>query len=41
VRQSLQRVRNSPFVAHRDHVRGFVYDVDTHALREIDAAERR
>jgi carbonic anhydrase len=39
VRQSLQRVRSSPFLLHRDHVRGFVYDVDTHALREIDAGE--
>ena len=36
VRQSMARVRNSPFLLHRDHVRGLVYDVDTHALREID-----
>ncbi len=35
VRQSVLRVRQSPFVAHRDAVRGFVYDVDTHRLREI------
>lgn len=35
VRQSLERLRNSPFLAHRDRVRGFVYDVDTGALREI------
>jgi carbonic anhydrase len=35
VRQSILRVRRSPFVEHRDHVRGFVYDVDTHALREV------
>ena len=26
VRQSLLRVRRSPFLAHRDEVRGFVYD---------------
>ncbi len=40
VRQSILRVRRSPFVEHRDAVRGFVYDVDTHALREVhvDAA---
>jgi carbonic anhydrase len=37
VRQSILRVRRSPFVPHRDLVRGFVYDVDTHRLREIDA----
>jgi len=37
VRQSLRRVRQSPFVPHRDAVRGFVYDVDTHRLHEIEA----
>ena len=37
VRQSLLRVRRSPFLLHRDHVRGFVYDVDTHVLREVAA----
>jgi carbonic anhydrase len=35
VRQSILRVRRSPFLAHRDIVRGFVYDVDTHRLREV------
>ncbi len=35
VRQSILRVRTSPFVPHRDRVRGFVYDVDTHLLREV------
>jgi carbonic anhydrase len=35
VRQSILRVRRSPFLPHRDHVRGFVYDVDTHRLREV------
>ena len=35
VRQSLERLRNSPFLAHRDRIRGFVYEVDTGALREI------
>jgi carbonic anhydrase len=37
VRQSILRVRNSPFLLHREEVRGFVYDVDTHRLREIAA----
>lgn len=43
VRQSVLRVRRSSFVLHRDAVRGFVYDVDTHGLREIhvdDPSER-
>jgi carbonic anhydrase len=35
VRQSILRVRRSPFLLYRDAVRGFVYDVDTHQLREI------
>jgi carbonic anhydrase len=35
VRQSILRVRRSPFLPHRDAVRGFVYDVDTHRLREV------
>ncbi len=37
VRQSILRVRRSPFLLHRDRVRGFVYDVDTHLLREVQA----
>jgi carbonic anhydrase len=39
VRQSIRRVRRSPFLLHRDGVRGFVYDVDTHRLREIEVAD--
>ena len=39
VRQSILRVRRSPFLLHRDVVRGFVYDVDTHLLREIAEPE--
>ncbi|MGN6275891.1 MAG: beta-class carbonic anhydrase [Solirubrobacterales bacterium] len=35
VRQSIRRVATSPFIPHRDNVRGFVYEVDTHRLREI------
>ena len=35
VRQSILRVRRSPFLLHQDTVRGFVYDVDTHKLREV------
>jgi carbonic anhydrase len=36
VKQSVARLRQSPFLPHVDRVRGFVYDVDTHALEEID-----
>jgi carbonic anhydrase len=36
VRQSVLRVRRSAFLPHRDAVRGFVYDVDSHSLREIE-----
>jgi carbonic anhydrase len=35
VRQSMLRVRRSEFLPYRDAVRGFVYDVDTHLLREV------
>jgi carbonic anhydrase len=37
VRQSILRVRRSAFLPHRDAVRGFVYDVDSHRLREVPA----
>ncbi len=40
VRQSILRVRRSDFVAHRDAVRGFVYDVDTHRLREVTVEDQ-
>ncbi|HLH65232.1 MAG TPA: carbonic anhydrase [Solirubrobacteraceae bacterium] len=39
VRQSIARVLASPFIPHRDAVRGFVYDVHTGLLREV-ASER-
>ncbi|MEC3993533.1 carbonic anhydrase [Actinacidiphila sp. DG2A-62] len=35
VRQSMARVRTSPFLPARDDVRGFVFDVHTGLLREI------
>ncbi|MBO8194223.1 carbonic anhydrase [Streptomyces oryzae] len=38
VRQSIERVRTSPFLPHRDDVRGFVFDVTTGLLREIAPA---
>jgi len=36
VRQSVLRVRRSSFLLHTDAVRGFVYHVDSHELREVD-----
>jgi carbonic anhydrase len=39
VRQSILRVRRSTFLPHREVVRGFVYDVDSHRLREVEADE--
>jgi carbonic anhydrase len=35
VRQSIARITASPFIPHRDRVRGFVYDVTTGRLREV------
>src|SRR5262245_20321631 len=35
VRQSITRIIASPFIPHKQHVRGFVYDVETGRLREI------
>ena len=35
VAQSVRRLRRSPFLEHRTAIRGFVYDVDTHLLREV------
>ena len=36
VRQSIARLQSSPFLLHRDRIRGFVYDVDTGLLREVE-----
>ncbi|MFI5613531.1 beta-class carbonic anhydrase [Amycolatopsis sp. NPDC051903] len=35
VRVSVERVRRSDFLPHRDNVRGFVYDVKTGSLTEV------
>ena len=35
VRQSIARIKASPFVASKDSVRGFVYDVRTGQLQEV------
>jgi carbonic anhydrase len=35
VRQSIARIKASPFVPHTDNVRGFVYHVENGQLREV------
>jgi carbonic anhydrase len=37
LKQSMARVKASPFLPHRDAVRGFVYDVKDGSLREVTA----
>jgi carbonic anhydrase len=35
VRQSIARLTASPFIPHKDAIRGFVFDVDTGKLNEV------
>jgi carbonic anhydrase len=35
VRQSIARIKASPFIPRKDNVRGFVYEVETGRLREV------
>ena len=35
VRQSINRIKASPFIPHKDSVRGFVFDVATGKLNEV------
>ena len=35
VRQSIRRIETSPFIPHKDSVRGFIYEVETGRLREV------
>jgi len=35
VRQSIARIQASPFIPHKDSVRGFIYEVETGRLREV------
>lgn len=38
VRQSVARLLASPFLPHKDSIRGFVFEVETGRLREVQAA---
>lgn len=37
VRQSMARLRACPFLPHTDAIRGFVYEMETGRLREVEA----
>jgi carbonic anhydrase len=37
VRQSIARIKASPFVPNKDNIRGFVYDVESGKLNEVAA----
>ena len=39
VRQSIARIRASPFIPRKGSVRGFIYEVETGRLREVAAAD--
>ena len=36
VRQSVARIQASPFIPHKQSVRGFIYEVETGRLREVN-----
>jgi carbonic anhydrase len=36
VRQSAARIQASPFISHKESVRGFIYEVETGRLREVN-----
>lgn len=36
VRQSITRIKASPFIPHKDAVRGFVFELESGRLREVD-----
>jgi carbonic anhydrase len=35
VRQSIRRIKASPFIPYKDNVRGFIYQVESGRLREV------
>ena len=38
VRDSIEKIRTSPFIPNKDSIRGFVYEVETGRLREVEPA---
>ena len=41
LRMSMRRIIRSPFIPHKEHLRGFVYEVETGHLREVKLNEGR
>jgi carbonic anhydrase len=39
VRQSIARIESSPFIPRKDKIRGFVYEVETGRVREVEPVE--
>lgn len=37
VRQTINRLKASPFISHKENIRGFVYQVETGKLREVSS----
>lgn len=37
VRQSIRRIQASPFIPHKESIRGFIYEVETGRLNEVSA----
>jgi carbonic anhydrase len=35
VRESIERIASSPFIPHKESIRGFVYELETGRLREV------
>ena len=35
---SIRQLRESPFLMDREHIRGFVFDVDTGKLHEVEVS---
>jgi carbonic anhydrase len=40
VQQSIARIEASPFIPHKSDIRGFVYEVETGNLREVQRSVR-
>lgn len=36
VRQTISRLKASPFIPHRGNIRGFIFEVDSGRIREVD-----
>lgn len=39
IRQSMKRLEMTPFIPHKDYIRGFVYEVSTGQLHEVDVGD--